>query len=60
MFYDMANYPQNFTTEYKDLLMKCLWKIIKDFHKWGDDLCYDLVLSSVHKFIKVIKIKMLL
>lgn len=53
MLYDTANHPQNSTTHYKELLMKCIWKIVKDFQNWDDGICYDLVLAEIHRFLEV-------
>lgn len=58
MLYDTVKYPQNSSTHYKELVMKCIWKIVKDFQEWGDELCYDRVLAHIHRFLKVIKIYM--
>lgn len=55
MLYDTVKYPQNSSTHYKELVMKCIWKIVKDFQEWGDELCYDRVLAHIHRFLKVIK-----
>lgn len=35
-----------------DLVMKCLWRVIKLMPNWGDDIDYDLVLLEVHYFLK--------
>lgn len=59
MFYDTVKYAQSFLAYYKELVMKCLWKIIKDFPKWSDELNYDLVLTHVYKFLKVLKLILL-
>lgn len=56
MLYDMVKYPETSTDFFKELLMKCLWKIVKDFSKWGNKLNYDLVLVHIHKFLEVIQI----
>lgn len=53
MLYDTVKYPQNSSNHYKELVMKCIWKIVKDFQEWGDELCYDRVLAHIHKFLKV-------
>lgn len=55
MLYDMVKYPQNSSSLYKELIMKCIWKKIKDFEKWDREINYDLVLSYIYKFLKVIK-----
>jgi len=36
--------------------MKCIWKIVKDFQEWGDELCYERVLAHIHRFLKVIQL----
>lgn len=56
MLYDTVKYPQNSSTHYKELVMKCIWKIVKDFQEWGDELCYDRVLAHINRFLKVIQI----
>lgn len=56
MLYDTVKNPQNSSTHYKELVMKCIWKIVKDFQEWGDELCYDRVLAHINKFLKVINI----
>lgn len=53
MLYDTVKYPQNSSNHYKELVMKCIWKIVKDFQEWGDKLCYDRVLAHIHRFLKV-------
>ncbi|CAG9862957.1 unnamed protein product [Phyllotreta striolata] len=35
-----------------DLVMKCIWRVIKLMPKWGDEIDYDLVLLEVHNFSK--------
>lgn len=56
MLYDTVKYPQNSSTHYKELVMKCIWKIVKDFQEWGDELCYDRVLAHINRFLKVTQI----
>lgn len=53
MLYNMVKYPQNSTSLYNELLMKCIWKKVKDFDKWHAEISYDLVLSHIYKFLKV-------
>jgi len=53
MLYDTVKSPQNSSTHYKELVMKCIWKIVKDFQEWGDELCYERVLAHIHRFLKV-------
>lgn len=55
MLYDTVNHPQDSATLFEELLMKCIWKIVKDFERWDDGICYDLVLAQVHRFLEVIK-----
>ncbi|XP_050528781.1 protein mini spindles-like isoform X2 [Daktulosphaira vitifoliae] len=52
MLYDIVKFSQNSTSHYKELVMKCIWKIVKDFQEWGDELSYDRVLTHIHKFLK--------
>ncbi|XP_008189868.1 protein mini spindles isoform X2 [Acyrthosiphon pisum] len=52
MLYDTVKSPQNSSTHYKELVMKCIWKIVKDFQDWGDELCYERVLAHIHRFLK--------
>lgn len=54
MLYNVVKYPQDSTTLFKELLMKCIWKIVKDFQKWDNGICYDLVLAQIHRFLEVI------
>ncbi|XP_056629748.1 protein mini spindles isoform X2 [Diorhabda sublineata] len=35
-----------------DLVMKCLWRVIKLMPQWGDDIDYDSVLLEIHNFLK--------
>ncbi|KAJ8937291.1 hypothetical protein NQ318_020341 [Aromia moschata] len=35
-----------------DLVMKCLWRVIKLMPSWGDEIDYDSVLLEVHDFLK--------
>ncbi|XP_072383442.1 protein mini spindles [Diabrotica undecimpunctata] len=35
-----------------DLVMKCLWRVIKLMPQWGDTIDYDSVLLEVHNFLK--------
>lgn len=56
MLYDSVKFPHYSRTHYKELLTKCIWKIVNDFPKWGDDLSYDLVLAQIHRFLEVINI----
>jgi len=53
ILHETVKNPQNSTTHFKELVMKCIWKSIKDFERWGDDLCYELVLERIHKFLEV-------
>jgi len=53
ILHDTVKNPQNSTVHFKELVMKCIWKITKDFERWGDDLCYELVFERVHKFLEV-------
>ena len=39
--------------QYVELVMKCLWKVIRSLpNGWMDDLNVDLVLSDLHDFLK--------
>ncbi|XP_029345564.1 protein mini spindles isoform X2 [Acyrthosiphon pisum] len=57
ILHDTVKNPQNSTAHFKELVMKCIWKITKDFEKWGDDLCYELVFERIHKFLEEIDLK---
>lgn len=35
-----------------ELVMKCLWRVIKLMPQWGDDIDYDSVLLEIHNFLK--------
>ncbi|XP_063930783.1 protein mini spindles isoform X2 [Zophobas morio] len=35
-----------------ELVMKCLWRVIKLMPDWGEDVDYDSVLLEVHNFLK--------
>ncbi|KAK5643087.1 hypothetical protein RI129_006932 [Pyrocoelia pectoralis] len=35
-----------------DLVMKCLWRVIKLMPSWGDEIDYDNILYEVHMFLK--------
>lgn len=43
----------NAPPKYEELVMKCLWKIVKTFPNWAADLDYDTILLEVHRFLKV-------
>lgn len=53
ILHDTVKNPQNSTSHFKELVMKCIWKSTTDFERWGDDLCYELVLKRVHKILEV-------
>ncbi|XP_043269757.1 protein mini spindles isoform X2 [Venturia canescens] len=38
--------------KYEELVMKCLWKIVKAISGWAGDLDYDSILLEVHHFLK--------
>lgn len=40
-------------SKYEELVMKCLWKIVRIIHNWAADLDYDAILLEVHRFLKV-------
>ncbi|XP_018400371.1 PREDICTED: cytoskeleton-associated protein 5 [Cyphomyrmex costatus] len=42
----------NVPSKYEELVMKCLWKIVKTMSNWAADLDYDTVLLEVHRFLK--------
>ncbi|XP_043494004.1 protein mini spindles isoform X1 [Polistes fuscatus] len=42
----------NVPPKYEELVMKCLWKIVKTFPNWAADLDYDIILLEVHRFLK--------
>ncbi|KAG7191094.1 hypothetical protein KM043_007130 [Ampulex compressa] len=39
-------------SKYEELVMKCLWKIVKTFPNWAGDVDYDTILAEVHHFLK--------
>ncbi|XP_076663727.1 msps cytoskeleton-associated protein 5 isoform X2 [Andrena cerasifolii] len=39
-------------SKYEELVMKCLWKIVRIIHNWAADLDYDAILLEVHRFLK--------
>ncbi|CAK9796545.1 Protein mini spindles [Anthophora plagiata] len=39
-------------SKHEELVMKCLWKIVKTFPNWAVDLDYDTILLEVHRFLK--------
>lgn len=39
--------------KYEELVMKCLWKIVKTIPNWASELDYDAILLEVHNFFKV-------
>lgn len=41
----------NCSERHIDLVMKCLWKVIKLMPVWGEDVDYELVLLEVHQFL---------
>lgn len=43
----------NAPSKYEELVMKCLWKIVKTIPNWAADLNYDTILLEVHRFLKV-------
>ncbi|EFN60447.1 Cytoskeleton-associated protein 5 [Camponotus floridanus] len=42
----------NVPLKYEELVMKCLWKIVKTMSNWAADLNYDTILLEVHHFLK--------
>ncbi|XP_025159861.1 protein mini spindles isoform X2 [Harpegnathos saltator] len=42
----------NVPSKYEELVMKCLWKIVKTMSNWAPDLDYDTILLEVHRFLK--------
>lgn len=40
------------TGAYEELVMKCLWKVVKTIPDWAADLDYDTILLEVHRFLK--------
>lgn len=40
------------TPKYEELVMKCLWKIVKNIGNWANELDYDTILLEVHYFFK--------
>ncbi|KAK0183474.1 hypothetical protein PV327_001512 [Microctonus hyperodae] len=38
--------------KYEELVMKCLWKIVKTISNWANVLDYDAILFEVHQFFK--------
>ncbi|XP_014295332.1 protein mini spindles isoform X1 [Microplitis demolitor] len=38
--------------KYEELVMKCLWKIVKTISNWSTELDYDTILLTVHQFFK--------
>ncbi|XP_026670191.1 protein mini spindles isoform X2 [Ceratina calcarata] len=40
------------TGPYEELVMKCLWKVVKTIPDWAADLDYDTILLEVHRFLK--------
>ncbi|XP_015517850.2 protein mini spindles isoform X1 [Neodiprion lecontei] len=42
----------NALPKYEELVMKCLWKIVKIMPSWAADLDYDPILREVHYFLK--------
>ncbi|KAL5234313.1 hypothetical protein ACI65C_001723 [Semiaphis heraclei] len=57
IFHETVKNPQNSTAHFKELVLKCIWKSTKDFERWGDDLCYELVFERIHKFLEEIDLK---
>lgn len=39
-------------TKHEELIMKCLWKIVKTIPDWAGDLDYDKILLEIHNFFK--------
>ncbi|KAJ8683238.1 hypothetical protein QAD02_019030 [Eretmocerus hayati] len=42
----------NGPAKYEDLIMKCLWKIVKTVPNWAGELNYDAILLEVHNFFR--------
>jgi hypothetical protein len=36
-----------------ELVMKCLWKVVKLFPGWEAEVDFDMVLYDIHLFLKV-------
>lgn len=51
LLHERAN--SNEPAKYEELIMKCLWKIVKTIPNWAGDLDYDTILLEVHNFFKV-------
>lgn len=52
LLYDTVNNTA-ITQLYQDLAMKCLWKVVKNFVEWDEDLDYERVLTDIHAFLRV-------
>ncbi|XP_076233452.1 msps cytoskeleton-associated protein 5 isoform X2 [Calliopsis andreniformis] len=39
-------------SKYEELVMKCLWKIVRMIPNWAADLDYDSILLEIHRFLK--------
>lgn len=50
--YDTVNNPA-YTVHYQELLMKCIWKVIKFLDEWVDELDYELIFVDIHAFLRV-------
>lgn len=51
MLYDTVN-KSAVNTRYQELVMKCIWKVIKYFEAWDIDLEYDRILADTHAFLR--------
>ncbi|XP_046394021.1 protein mini spindles [Ischnura elegans] len=44
--------------KFLELIQKCLWKVAKLLPDWEDDMCLDIVLYDIHKFLMAFPKKM--
>ncbi|XP_075235279.1 msps cytoskeleton-associated protein 5 isoform X2 [Lycorma delicatula] len=51
ILYDTVNNTA-ITQLYQELVMKCLWKVVKNFNEWDEDLDYDRILADIHAFLR--------
>lgn len=50
--YDTVN-NQALGIHYQDLLMKCIWKVIKFLGNWQEHLDYVAIFTDIHSFLRV-------
>ncbi|PSN31815.1 Mini spindles protein [Blattella germanica] len=54
LLYECAGNPASHP-RFIELVMKCLWKIVKMFPQWEAETDFDMILYDIHLFLKTLK-----